>query len=159
MFNLNIDSNKSIKYRNVLYFISTITLICGLLFVFLYKTVRFELYIPSLPCTIHDILHLYCPGCGGTRAVKSLLNFNLAKSLLCNPFVLYLVVIFLYYYIGTTIAIITKHKLILFYFKFSMLYLGIILFFGSCIVRNILAIYYKIDYLGDICPYWTHILR
>lgn len=35
---------------------------------------------------------LYCPGCGGTRAVKALLRGQIGMSLYYHPFVLYLTV-------------------------------------------------------------------
>ncbi|EKQ56029.1 MULTISPECIES: DUF2752 domain-containing protein [unclassified Clostridium] len=157
MFNPAIQFRKSINNIEggiFLYLLSTIALFMGLLFIFLYHVLKFNFYIPSLPCVIHDYLHLYCPGCGGTRAVKALLNFDLVKSFLCNPFVLYLVGIFLYYYIGSTVTLLTKFKVVVFHFRFWMIYGGLALFIINCIIRNILAVYYGIDYLGDIKIYW-----
>lgn len=42
-------------------------------------------------CGFFATTGLYCPGCGGTRAVKSLLRGNLVQSFLYHPFVLYFV--------------------------------------------------------------------
>lgn len=41
------------------------------------------------PCVFHSLTGLYCPGCGGTRAVRYLLHGQLGKSLFYNPVVLY----------------------------------------------------------------------
>lgn len=43
----------------------------------------------GMPCMFHTITGLYCPGCGGTRAVKQLLHGNLLMSFQYHPLVLY----------------------------------------------------------------------
>ena len=42
--------------------------------------------IPS--CILHDWFHIYCPLCGGTRAVDELLHFHLLGSLRFHPLVI-----------------------------------------------------------------------
>ena len=46
----------------------------------------------KLPCVFRMFTGLYCPGCGGTRAVKALLRGQIGMSLYYHPFVLYLTV-------------------------------------------------------------------
>lgn len=43
----------------------------------------------QMPCLFHLLTGWYCPGCGGTRAVKYLLQGNLALSFRYHPLVLY----------------------------------------------------------------------
>lgn len=43
--------------------------------------------VPS--CAFYSDTGIYCPGCGGTRAVVSLLKGNIVQSFLYHPFVLY----------------------------------------------------------------------
>lgn len=43
----------------------------------------------GFPCLFHWITGLYCPGCGGTRAIGALLQGQLLKSFCYHPFVLY----------------------------------------------------------------------
>ncbi len=38
-------------------------------------------------CSFYETTHLYCPGCGGTRAVSSLLKFDIISSLKYNAIV------------------------------------------------------------------------
>lgn len=45
----------------------------------------------GLPCLFRFFTGLYCPGCGGTRAVKALLSGQILRSLYFHPFVLYIV--------------------------------------------------------------------
>lgn len=43
----------------------------------------------GLPCLFRFFTGLYCPGCGGTRAVKALLSGEIVKSLYFHPLVPY----------------------------------------------------------------------
>ncbi len=47
----------------------------------------------GIPCLFHLITGLYCPGCGGTRAVKFLLRGEVVKSFQYHPLVLYVFVV------------------------------------------------------------------
>lgn len=49
----------------------------------------------GLPCVFHSLTGLYCPGCGGTRAVRALLKGDLWMSFQYHPLVLYTVFAFL----------------------------------------------------------------
>ena len=46
-------------------------------------------WIFRMPCLFHLLTGLYCPGCGGTRAVKYLLQGQWGKSFLYHPLILY----------------------------------------------------------------------
>lgn len=50
-------------------------------------------WIPD--CAFLSITGLYCPGCGGTRAVKSLLRGDIVRSFIYHPFVIYCVVAYI----------------------------------------------------------------
>ena len=47
------------------------------------------------PCIFHFITHLYCPGCGSTRAVYRLLHGDVAGSLSANILLIPSVLLFL----------------------------------------------------------------
>lgn len=46
----------------------------------------------GFPCLFHFITGLYCPGCGGTRAIRALFHGEILKSFCYHPFVLYAVI-------------------------------------------------------------------
>ena len=48
----------------------------------------------SMPCPFYKFTGLYCPGCGGTRAVKFFLQGRLLTSFRFHPLVLYGVLAF-----------------------------------------------------------------
>lgn len=78
--------NKSIK----------IFIILTILFItFLYLNKRFSFFIP---CPIHKILHIYCPGCGITRMVLSIIKLDFYKAFKYNPFMFILLPFFVWYY-------------------------------------------------------------
>lgn len=49
----------------------------------------------GFPCLFHTLTGLYCPGCGGTRAVRSLLRGDLRMSAQYHPLVLYVIFVVL----------------------------------------------------------------
>ena len=46
-------------------------------------------WIFRMPCLFHLLTGLYCPGCGGTRAVKYLFQGKWGQSFVYHPLVLY----------------------------------------------------------------------
>lgn len=146
---------KQVSIYKVFYQLSTISLVVSLGFFLYYHTYHMELNLSVAPCMPLSLLHIYCPGCGGTRALKAMLDLKFIQAFLCNPFIIYCFIMFLYYYIGTSISILTKGKIRIFKFSFWIIYLGIGIFIVNCILRNVLAIAYGFDYLGDIWMYWN----
>ncbi|MCR5415668.1 MAG: DUF2752 domain-containing protein [Pseudobutyrivibrio sp.] len=53
-------------------------------------------FLFKLPCPFHALTGLYCPGCGGTRAVIALLTGHPIKSFLYHPLVLYVALLLVY---------------------------------------------------------------
>lgn len=84
-------------------------------------------------CFVRMLFGVYCPGCGGTRAVISLLHGRILESLWYHPVVLYTVVAFGYH-------LILRRKP-----KVAWLFgaLGIIV--GNCLVKNILLLVFHIE--------------
>lgn len=55
-------------------------------------------------CILYLFLGVYCPGCGGTRAVNALLHGHIFRSLWYHPLIVYCVVLYLGYMITWTFA-------------------------------------------------------
>ena len=65
----------------------------------------------SIPCPFHAITGLYCPGCGGTRAVIALLHGRLLSSFLYHPFVPYGAVCCGWFMFSQTVERLSRHRL------------------------------------------------
>jgi hypothetical protein len=39
----------------------------------------------GIPCPFYEYLHIYCPGCGSTRMIRSLLHFEFYQAFRYNP--------------------------------------------------------------------------
>lgn len=74
----------------VLFVLSIISLI-------LYKKIN-NIYHIGIPCIFHKITGLYCPGCGMTRAIFSLIDLDI-KQAIKNNILIIIVVPFLIIYI------------------------------------------------------------
>lgn len=106
------------------------------------------------PCVFHELLHLYCPGCGGTRAVYALLHFDILESLAYHPFVLFVAVILLEYYVGAVITLIRNNGKRYYYLRTWFCYVALGIVVVNFILRNLLLVRFHYDYIGDLLPYW-----
>ena len=85
-----------LKFNQKKLFLSISILILGLfaflLFLFLNQTYSFY-----IPCFFHKITGFYCPGCGITRMLLSLLHLDFYQAFRWNPFLFLLTPLFIVY--------------------------------------------------------------
>lgn len=55
-------------------------------------------------CVLYRLFGVYCPGCGGTRAVNALLHGHIIMSLWYHPLIIYCVALYLGYMVSWTFA-------------------------------------------------------
>ena len=124
----------------------------GACWLYLWLAARFPILAPG--CALSRVTHLYCPGCGGTRAVAALLRGDLLTSLQANPLVLWLAGIGLYLYVRGWWAV-ARHAPE----RFSVpawTWIGlIVLAVTLLVVRNLALVFGGYDYLGDNLAFWT----
>lgn len=104
-----------------------------------------------VPCIFYSLSGLYCPGCGGTRAVSALLHGRILTSFVCHPLVSYTAILGVWFLISQSIERISGHRI-----KIGMKYrdiyiwaaLGIVVV--NFIVRNLLLVVWDIDLLEHI---------
>ena len=105
-------------------------------------------------CILHDAFHLYCPLCGGTRALISLCRGQLLSSLLQNPVSAYLTVGFVVFDVIALVRMLRRSPLPLVripkWYVIGAIVLAVLVF----IVRNALMIFYGIDNLDGLALYW-----
>lgn len=114
-------------------------LFAGVLIVyFLGEIFSFSLSGIPLPCLIHSLFGWYCPGCGGTRAVMSLMKGEILQSIIYNPVVPCAAAIYMYYMVTNTIQLLSNGKIKI-GMKYKDIYLWILLFIIilNCIIKNV----------------------
>ncbi len=134
-------------FRHLLLFNGLLFLFCAVLLLYLYllREVEFPFF-----CAFHDRTQLYCPGCGATRALEELLRLRFLSSLRANPIVL----------LGGLTAGYYEYAL----FRHARVgrrpsTLPVLLYAGAIVawflLRNILLVFFHIDYLDDLLIYWS----
>ena len=104
--------------------------------------------LPDSRCSMLKYFHLYCPGCGGTRAFFALIHFDIISSFMYNP-VVPIGALILILYEGIMIKYLIQKKARPFLLKPWMAYVFIGLWLTYSIVRNVL-LFFGIDMLGNI---------
>ena len=104
--------------------------------------------LPQNQCDAVTALHLYCPGCGGTRAFQALLSLDLLEALRLNPITLNLAVGFIAYEIYMLIFLFKKSDRRLFFNKY-LLWITLIVWGIYFVARNVL-LFCGIDIIGDV---------
>lgn len=104
-------------------------------------------WLIHMPCIFHALTGLYCPGCGGTRAVKYLLAGQIGKSLQYHPLVLYTAVVVVLEVAGAWIARKTGKPGWYLGHENLFIYLGVGIVLVNWIVKNYLLVVKGIDLL------------
>ena len=81
--------------RKKIYY-SFIIFICLFLLLLLYFYLNYYMSF-YIPCLFHELTGLYCPGCGITRMIFSILQFDFYQAFRWNIFLFILIPIFLGY--------------------------------------------------------------
>lgn len=100
-------------------------------------------------CAMHAVLHLYCPACGGTRAVAALLSLHPLRALRLYP-PLYVLIVLLaeVEWRGVRCLVRRDRRAFEHYSGRRFLWLAgaVVLWF---VLRNLLLIAFRIDITGD----------
>jgi len=93
-------------------------------------------YDIGIPCVFFELTGIYCPGCGATRAITSLIKLNFYQALRYNMLIIILLVFSIIYYAYK--YILKSEKKLPNYIWYILLIITIL--FG--ILRNIPIFYY-----------------
>ena len=128
-------------------------LLAAALFFPLYRALTDRLPALWIKCFLHDRLFLYCPLCGGTRAIEALLRLDFVGAFTANP----LVVVFLFLALILDAVILIrllggKKPLLPFPHLWWTVPLAVMIVYA--VVRNWLMIAYHYDPIGDLGTFW-----
>lgn len=109
---------------------------------------------PFVGCFLHDFLHLYCPFCGGTRAVSALLRLDLLAAFRYNAFVCVFAFCVVVWDLMTLIRMLRKQ--VKWWSVPHWSWIALVIFFCAFFVlRNLLMIFCGYDPTGDLGIFWT----
>ena len=115
-------------------------------------TIMWKIMNGQMPCLFQEWTGLYCPGCGGTRAAKALLQGELLTSFLYNPIVLYSVLVAALFAGSRLLYRKTKNPKFRLYFDEKYAYVGIGIIVINFVVKNYFLIVEGIDLLTMLPP-------
>lgn len=138
------------RERRYLQFHILLLLLFVLLAGYAYATVRL-LPPTAIHCILHDLLHLYCPFCGCTRAFLALLGARPLLALRLNAAAVVAVVAFLVLDLRALLLLCRKKEGAL--LPFWVERASILFFWWFFLLRNLLMLW-GIDPTGDLAPLW-----
>lgn len=106
--------------------------------------------LPSFPCGLRELFGIYCPGCGGTRALVALFEGHFLRSLFCNPAIILGGMLILYYEAGVILTLIRKNGKRYFYHRRWPLYSYLVVVAVFAIIRDVLLIGFQLDMLENL---------
>lgn len=122
-----------------LFQIGLTALAVAILLAVLYQCV-FKKIFPTVPCFFHTYLGIYCPGCGGTRALRALLQGHFLRAVWYHPLIPYGAVIFLGFLLTQGLHRMGFRKIKGWRFHYWYLWVGASLIAVNFIVKNILLL-------------------
>lgn len=103
-------------------------------------------------CLMHDVFRLYCPLCGGTRAVRALVSFRIMDAVYLCPTVLCLVPLLLILDVRAFFLLCRGSNRALFPRPAISLMLALLL--AGTVLRNVLMLY-GYDPAGELAAFWA----
>lgn len=90
------------------------------------------------PCMLHRLTGYYCPGCGGTRAVKALFQGKILLSIYYHPIVVYTAAVGGWFMVSQTIERLSHGKWhIGFHYRDIYLWIALAIVVLNCLVKNL----------------------
>ena len=134
---------KQLTVEDYLFIIGLILLIVCLPFALFYVSIMDKGIFP--PCMLYTALGLYCPGCGGSRAVKSLFQGDIISSLIYHPLVPYTVIVYMIFMLSQALRIISHGKIKGIKFYDWFLYVAVAIIVVNWILKNVLKLVWNIS--------------
>ena len=109
----------------------------SLLLIIIVYLILNKYHIICIPCLIHEITGMYCPGCGVTRMLINILSGNFYQAFRYNPLLFIFIPFFILYILDLFISKVKNKKMITELFEPYIWYVLIGIFIVYGILRNI----------------------
>lgn len=141
-------AHKAVNYDNGMYITGWCLAACLLLALLFFRVADISFLQPMYACVLHTLTGLYCPGCGGTRAILFLLHGDLLRSFLYHPLVPYAAAVYGWFMISQSIQRLSRNRLrIGMHYRDIYLWIALILLIANFVIKNLLLIWH-IDLLS-----------
>ncbi len=149
----NTDRNKELVI--IVFIVLVLMGIAGVAALIYFNVSGKELSFSKETCAFPTYFHIYCPGCGGTRAVRYLMHGDVVRSFMAHPVVIYLLILYVQSVCVSVYTIFIKKDMVVrYYVRIWELWLLLGIVVGSFLIRNLLVVFFGIDFLGECAPYW-----
>ena len=135
---------KEYSDEKTVYILGIISICVILVFFLILYCLNIDIFHINLPCQIYSATGFYCPGCGGTRAFKYLLQGDILKSLKYHPFVIYAVGMGSVYMILNTISLLRGKGFSGMRVKSIYFLLAPIIIVGQFLIKNLIILLFGI---------------
>lgn len=100
-------------------------------------------------CVLHTLTGLYCPGCGGTRAMQALFSGDLIEAFVYHPFVPFLAVFGTWFMISQTVERISGGKIkIAMHFREIYMWIALVIIAINFLVKNLALVIWHVDLMA-----------
>lgn len=96
--------------------------------------------LPPIPCFFTTVFGIYCPGCGGTRALIAMLHGHFLKALWYHPLIPYMAVIYLGFMLTQGLSRLGFKRIRPWKFHYWYLWGGLVLLIANFILKNVLRL-------------------
>lgn len=101
------------------------------------------------PCALHALTGLYCPGCGGTRALRALFAGQFVKAFVYHPFVPFIAVCGTWFMISQTVERISRGKVkIAMHFREVYMWIALGIIIVNFLVKNLALLIWHVDLMA-----------
>lgn len=141
--------------RTAVFLLVNLALAAAVIFIAVYKKISAVSGADPLGmCVMHDFLHLYCPGCGGTRAVMLLVHGDVVGAMLSNPIVPCYAALYIFLSLYAAVAIIRDRDRVI-YWNTAITWIVAMLPIAVFVIRNVMLVVWGVDTIGDLAAYWS----
>ncbi len=101
------------------------------------------------PCVLHVLTGFYCPGCGGTRAVRALFAGELIQAFVYHPFVPFVAICGTWFMISQTIERLSGGRIkIAMHFREVYMWIALGIILVNFLVKNFALLVRNVDLLA-----------